>query len=34
MYFIENQTTSVNPHNELPPHDSANIIIDHVLKGN
>ena len=33
MYFIENQTTSVNPHNELPPHDSANIIIDHVLKG-
>jgi len=33
MYFIENQTTSVNPHNELPPDDSANIIIDHVLKG-
>lgn len=33
MYFIENQTTSVNPHNELPPHDSASIIIDHVLKG-
>jgi putative nucleotidyltransferase with HDIG domain len=33
MYFTENQTTSVNPHNELPPHDSASIIIDHVLKG-
>lgn len=33
MYFIENQTTSVNPHNELPPFDSAHIIIDHVLKG-
>jgi len=33
MYFIENQTTSVNPHNELPPRDSASIIIDHVLKG-
>lgn len=33
MYFIENQSTSVNPHNELPPLDSARIIIDHVLKG-
>ncbi|MCP4884970.1 MAG: HDIG domain-containing protein [Flavobacteriales bacterium] len=33
MYFIENQTTSINPHNELPPRDSASIIIDHVLKG-
>lgn len=33
MYFIENQTTSVNPHNELPPYDSATIIIDHVLRG-
>ncbi|VAV83634.1 Membrane protein containing HD superfamily hydrolase domain, YQFF ortholog, partial [hydrothermal vent metagenome] len=33
MYFTENQTTSVNPHNELPPYDSANIIIDHVLNG-
>ncbi len=33
MYFIENQTTSVNPHNELPPLDSASIIIDHVTKG-
>jgi len=33
MYFTENQTTSVNPHNELPPDESASIIIDHVLKG-
>ena len=33
MYFAENQTTSVNPHNELPPNDSASIIINHVLKG-
>ena len=33
MYFTENQTTSVNPHNELPPSDSASIIIDHVLRG-
>ena len=33
MYFTENQTTSVNPHNELPPDDSANIIINHVLHG-
>ncbi len=33
MYFTENQTTSVNPHNELPPYDSAKIIIGHVLKG-
>ncbi|WP_298766592.1 HDIG domain-containing metalloprotein [uncultured Polaribacter sp.] len=33
MYFIENQTTGVNPHNELPPRDSAKIITDHVIKG-
>ncbi len=33
MYFTENQTTSVNPHNELSPEDSANIIIDHVING-
>ncbi|HIP47368.1 MAG TPA: HDIG domain-containing protein [Lutibacter sp.] len=33
MYFTENQATSVNPHNELPPEDSAKIIIDHVIKG-
>jgi len=33
MYFTENQTTSVNPHNELTPRDSAKIIIDHVIEG-
>ncbi|WP_438989789.1 HD family phosphohydrolase [Polaribacter sp.] len=33
MYFIENQTTGVNPHNDLSPGDSAKIITDHVIKG-
>ncbi len=33
MYFTENQSTSVNPHNELEPKDSAKIIINHVIKG-
>ncbi len=33
MYFIENQNTGVNPHNDLSPIDSAKIIIDHVIKG-
>ena len=33
MYFTENQTTNVNPHNELTPKDSSKIIIDHVIKG-
>jgi cyclic-di-AMP phosphodiesterase PgpH len=33
MYFIENQSTVVNPHNDLSPKDSARIIIDHVIKG-
>jgi len=33
LYFTENQATSVNPHNELSPDDSAKIIIDHVIKG-
>jgi len=33
MYFTENQTTSVNPHFDLSPKDSAKIIIDHVIKG-
>ena len=32
-YFTENQATSVNPHNELPPKESAQIIIDHVIQG-
>ncbi|PQJ78918.1 HD family phosphohydrolase [Polaribacter porphyrae] len=33
MYFTENQTTGVNPHNDLSPQDSANIIINHVING-
>ncbi len=32
-YFIENQSTSINPHNELAPKESAQIIINHVLEG-
>ncbi|MEK6155272.1 HDIG domain-containing metalloprotein [Flavobacteriaceae bacterium 3-367] len=32
-YFTENQVTSVNPHDELSPKDSAKIIIDHVIEG-
>ena len=33
MFFTENQRTSVNPHNELLPEESARVIIDHVLEG-
>ncbi len=33
LYFIENQTTRVNPHNDLSPKDSSKIVIDHVIKG-
>ncbi len=33
MYFSENQISSVNPHDELEPRDSAKIIIDHVYDG-
>jgi len=32
-YFTENQITSVNPHDDLPPKESAKIIIDHVING-
>lgn len=32
-YFIENQNSDYNPHEELAPEESASIIIDHVLKG-
>lgn len=31
--FTENQANSVNSHNELDPKESAQIIIDHVIKG-
>jgi len=33
MYFTENQSTGVNPHNDLSPKDSANIILNHVIRG-
>jgi hypothetical protein len=33
MYFVENQITGVNPHNDLSPRDSSKIITDHVIKG-
>lgn len=33
MYFTENQTTTVNPHSDLTPKDSAQIIIDHIING-
>ncbi|MFO8129044.1 MAG: HDIG domain-containing protein [Bacteroidales bacterium] len=33
VYFVENQTTGVNPHDELTYEESARIIIDHVIKG-
>ncbi|NJW55397.1 HDIG domain-containing metalloprotein, partial [Salinimicrobium oceani] len=32
-YFTENQTTSVNSHDELEPKESAQIIIEHVING-
>jgi putative nucleotidyltransferase with HDIG domain len=32
-YFTENQSTGINPHDELSSHESAKIIIDHVLSG-
>ncbi|TXK76466.1 HD family phosphohydrolase [Mesonia sp. K4-1] len=32
-FFTENQTTSVNPHDELEPQESAEIIINHVVYG-
>ena len=33
MYFIENQSTGFNPHNELSFDESADIIISHVKNG-
>lgn len=33
MYFIENQVTGVNPHDDLSFDESAKIIINHVIKG-
>jgi len=33
MYFIENQATHINPHDELSPEESVQIIINHVKDG-
>ena len=32
-YFIENQSTGINPHDELHANESASIIIEHVIEG-
>ncbi|MCF1191828.1 HDIG domain-containing protein [Mangrovimonas sp. AS39] len=32
-YFTENQSTGINPHDELSARESAKIIIDHVING-
>ncbi|SDI31516.1 HD family phosphohydrolase [Winogradskyella thalassocola] len=32
-YFTENQSTGINPHDELSSEESAKVIIDHVLNG-
>ena len=33
MYFIENQSSNLNPHDEIDFDKSAEIIINHVLDG-
>ncbi len=33
MYFIENQTTGMDPHRDLDPEESAQVIIGHVTGG-
>lgn len=32
-FFTENQTTGINPHDDLAPRESARIIVAHVLEG-
>ncbi len=32
-YFTENQVTNVNPHDDIDPRESAEIIIKHVIEG-
>jgi putative nucleotidyltransferase with HDIG domain len=32
-YFSENQSTGLNPHDELSPKESSKVIIDHVIDG-
>jgi cyclic-di-AMP phosphodiesterase PgpH len=33
MYFIENQVSGINPHDEMSFEESASIIINHVIRG-
>ena len=33
MYFIENQSSNINPHDEIEFEESADLIINHVLDG-
>ena len=33
VFFIENQNAGANPHDDLPPEESAKIIINHVKSG-
>lgn len=33
LYFVENQTTGVNPHDELTYEESAGVIINHITGG-
>jgi len=33
LFFIENQVTGINPHDDLSPEESATVIISHVIKG-
>jgi len=33
IYFTENQSNGINPHEELPFEESASIIISHVIRG-
>ncbi len=33
LYYIENQSQGYNPHDEISHHESAKIIIGHVIKG-
>lgn len=33
LYFIENQTGSLNPHQDLSSEESAKVIISHVIRG-
>lgn len=33
LYFVENQNTGINPHDDLDALESAEIIVDHVVEG-